>query len=44
MDQITNDLMNAYNAWPERFYIILNGVVKYKGGNGPFGYIPDEVE
>ena len=44
MDLITNQIMSAYEAWPERLYIILNGVVKYKGGTGPFYYVPEEVK
>lgn len=49
MDIVCDSMMfdNAvrrYGAWPERLYIILDGVVVYKGGEGPFGYKLYEVK
>ncbi len=34
----------AYAAWPERLYIIVDDVIVYKGGPGPFGYLLPEVK
>lgn len=35
---------DIYAAWPERIYIIIDGVIVYKGGIGPFGYNLPEVQ
>ena len=34
----------AYSANPERLYIILDGKIVYKGGIGPHGYAPREID
>lgn len=39
-----NHVYDHYDAWPERLYIIVDGVIVYKGGNGPFGYCLWEVQ
>ena len=45
VDPIDNPAELAYAAWPERLYIVDEfGSVAYKGGVGPFGYDPDELE
>lgn len=45
VDGIENRADTAYAAWPERLYVVdERGVIAYKGGPGPFGYEPDEVE
>ncbi len=44
IDDITDDLMRAYGAWPERLYVVENGKILYKGGNGPFFYKPEELK
>ncbi len=45
IDPIDNPAELAYAAWPERLYIVdESGSVAYKGGVGPFGYDPDELE
>jgi len=44
MDEMSNELDNAYKAHPERLYIILDGVIAYVGGNGPFDYNLEQVE
>ena len=36
-------LVQRYGAWPERLYIVIDGVVVYKGGMGPFDYRLYEV-
>ena len=35
---------DVYGAWPERLYVILDGVVVYQGGLGPFDYKLHEVQ
>lgn len=39
-----NTAAKAYAAWPERLYVVLDGVVVYKGGLGPDDYRVEEVE
>jgi len=41
--KLTGDMVTRYGAWPERLYIIVDGVVVYKGGMGPFDYRLYEV-
>jgi type I thyroxine 5'-deiodinase len=45
VDPMNNPAEEAYAAWPERLYVIdETGTVAYKGGKGPFGFDPDELE
>jgi type I thyroxine 5'-deiodinase len=45
VDDVDNRVMHLYAGWPERFYVIGgDGRIAYKGGPGPFGYKPEEVE
>ena len=44
VDPMDNRANALYAGWPERFYVIENGVIAYKGKPGPFGYHPEEVE
>ena len=44
VDSFDGDVLDRYQAWPERLYIIIDGYVVYKGGVGPFHYDLDEVE
>lgn len=34
VDSMENNIVDRYLAWPERLYIIVDGVVVYQGGNG----------
>ena len=34
VDSMAGDTEDRYEAWPERLYIVVDGVVVYKGGNG----------
>ncbi len=44
IDGLDDTVMNAYGAWPERLYVVgPDGHVAYQGGQGPWGYSPDEV-
>jgi len=43
VDPMENLCNQAYNASPDRLFIVINGILAYKSGNGPFGYLPNEV-
>ena len=44
VDGVDDAVALAYNAWPERIYIIRpDGRIHYKSGLGPFGFKPDEA-
>lgn len=36
--------VDRYGAWPERLYIVHDGLIVYKGGKGPFDYHLGEVQ
>lgn len=38
-----NGACEAYGAWPERLYVVLDGKIAFKAGKGPRGYKPAEV-
>ena len=42
-DPIDDNTRFAFEAVPERLFIILDGKIVYRGGEGPFGYKPEEV-
>lgn len=45
IDQDDNKVNIAYAGWPDRMYVVgTNGCIAYKGGPGPAGFKPDEVE
>jgi hypothetical protein len=45
IDSMDNKAEAAYAAWPERLYVIAaGGRVVYRGGLGPFGFDPQEME
>lgn len=45
IDSMDNQTAENYAAFPDRLYIIdMEGKVSYKGGRGPFGYKPREME
>lgn len=45
VDEIDNRVGRAYGGWPDRLYVIdRNGRVAYRGGPGPFGFNPREME
>jgi hypothetical protein len=45
VDTIDDDVNRAYSGFPDRLYLIdREGKVIYKGGRGPFGYKPRELE
>ncbi|XP_069987731.1 thyroxine 5-deiodinase-like isoform X1 [Penaeus vannamei] len=44
VDRLSDEANKAYAASPGRLYIVLEGIVVYKGGQGPLGYKINEVE
>ena len=45
VDDIDDAVGQAYSGFPDRLYLIdRDGRVTYKGGRGPFGYKPRELE
>lgn len=45
VDEIDNRVGRAWGGWPDRLYIIdRDGRVAYRGGPGPFGFNPREME
>lgn len=45
VDDIDDSVGNAYSGMPARLYVIdTQGRVAYKGGRGPFGFKPGEME
>lgn len=45
VDGIDNRVGDAYSGFPDRLYLIdTDGKVACKGGRGPFGFIPQELE
>ena len=45
IDGMDNKINDAYNAWPDRLYLVgKNGRIAYKGGLGPRGFDPDGLE
>jgi hypothetical protein len=44
LDGMDNHAEYLYSAHPERLYVLnSHGNIVYKGGMGPFGYLPDEL-
>ncbi len=45
VDELDDAVNHAYAAWPDRLYLVdLDGTVVYRGGKGPMGFQPDELE
>jgi hypothetical protein len=45
VDTIDDQVNRAYSGFPDRLYLIdREGKIAYKGGRGPFGYKPRELE
>jgi hypothetical protein len=45
VDGIRDEVGHAYSGMPDRLYLIdRSGKVAYKGGRGPFGFKPAELE
>jgi myo-inositol-hexaphosphate 3-phosphohydrolase len=45
VDGVDNAVASAYGGWPDRLYLIaLDGRIAFQGGEGPFGFKPEELE
>ena len=45
IDNMENTTMKAYNALPDRLYLVgKDGRIAFKGRHGPFGFKPAELE
>ncbi len=45
IDNLDNKVEKAYSGFPDRLYIVSkDGKVAYRGGRGPFGFKPAEME
>ena len=45
VDELDDGVNEAYDAWPDRLYLVgRDGRIAYRGGRGPFGFLPDELE
>jgi hypothetical protein len=45
VDNMDNKVNRAYAAAPDRLYLVgRDGGIVYRGGRGPFGFKPDELE
>jgi hypothetical protein len=43
VDPIEDEANRLYAGWPERLYVVEGGVIRYKGGQGPFKFDPEEL-
>lgn len=44
VDTADNAADRAFQAWPERIYVIdTAGRIAYQGGKGPYGFDPEEL-
>jgi hypothetical protein len=45
IDKLDDKVGQAYNAWPDRLYLVgRDGKIAYQGGPGPRGFRPEELE
>ena len=45
IDRVDNAVASSYGGWPDRLYLIRrDGRIAFQGGEGPFGFKPDELE
>ncbi len=45
VDGIDNAVASAYGGWPDRLYLVgRDGRIAFQGGEGPFGFKPEELE
>ncbi|MAG13429.1 MAG: deiodinase [Spirochaetales bacterium] len=45
VDDMTNTVEKAYSGWPDRLYVVSrDGTIGYKGGMGPQGFHPRDME
>lgn len=45
VDSMDNSVERAYTGWPDRLYVVdKDSRIAFKGGPGPFGFKPREME
>jgi Iodothyronine deiodinase len=45
LDATDDEVARRYGGWPDRLYLIArDGRVAFQGGEGPFGFKPEELE
>lgn len=45
VDDLDDAVNRAYAAWPDRLYLVdRDGAIVYRGGKGPMGFKPNELE
>jgi hypothetical protein len=45
VDRVDNAVASVYGGWPDRLYLIRpDGRIAFQGGEGPFGFKPEELE
>ena len=45
VDAVDNAAASAYGGWPDRLYLVgRDGRIAFQGGEGPYGFKPDELE
>jgi hypothetical protein len=45
VDRMNNAVASAYGGWPDRLYLVdTDRTILYRGGDGPFGFKPKELE
>ena len=44
LDGLDDEVARQYGGWPDRLYLVgRNGRIAFQGGEGPFGFNPDEL-
>jgi hypothetical protein len=45
VDRLDNAVASAYGGWPDRLYLVdRHGRIAFQGGEGPFGFEPEQLE
>jgi len=44
VDNMKDEASRAYGSFPDRLYIVLDGIIVYQGGVGPINYHTNEVD
>lgn len=44
LDGLDDEVARQYGGWPDRLYLVdRDGFIGFQGGEGPFGFKPDEL-
>jgi Iodothyronine deiodinase len=44
LDRLDDQVASQYGGWPDRLYLVgRDGRIAYQGGEGPFGFLPEEL-